>query len=152
MAQVNLAKALKMKNALVGEINRLKEIFTRENSRSSESTSTVDRESIWAQIHEKTNELVNLKAAIAKANVGLYPYLAAMEEAKGLIAYIKGLNTVDGTVRTDTRYGTGPAVETKYTAFLTQQRVDEEVAKATKLIETAQDDVDNYNARTFIEV
>lgn len=151
MKTVNLAKALKLKNSLVGEINRLKETLTRENSRSTESTSTVNREQVYNDIVNKTLSLVSLKGAIAKANVGLYTTLAEIAEAKSFIAYLKGLNTADGVVRTEGRFG-GTGLETKFSAFFTQEKVDAEVAKIQKRIEELQDVADNYNALTTISI
>lgn len=153
MATVNLAKALKMKNALVGEINRAKEIFTRENSRSELSTSKVDRAAVYADIQAKTLALVSLKSAIAKANVGLYSTLAEMAEAKSSIAYLKTLNTQDGVVRSEpSRFGSSPVVETKFDAFFSQEKVDAEVAKIQKRVEELQDVADTFNATTTITV
>ncbi len=151
MATVNLAKALKMKNALVGEINRAKEVLTRENSRSELSTSKVDRAAVYGEIVSKTQQLVTLKTAIASANIGLYGTLAAMEEAKSSIAYLKTLNTQDGIVRSDARFG-GTPTETKFDAFFTQEKVDAAVALLQKQIESLQDVADTYNATTTISV
>ena len=93
MATVNLSKALKMKNVLVGEINRAKEIFTRENSRSELSTSKVDRAAVYADIQAKTKALVSLKAAIAKANVGILRAVAEVS-ATGICAqYADGVRS-----------------------------------------------------------
>ncbi len=152
MASVNLAKALKLKNALVGEINRAKEILTRENSRSELSTSNVNREAVYNDIVAKTVTLTELKASIAKANVGIYSTLAEMAEAKSSIAYLKTLPTLDGIVRSETRFGTVPAVDTKFDAFFTQEKVDAEVAKLQKRIEDLQDAADTFNATTTITV
>lgn len=151
MAKVNLAKALKMKNALVGELNRAKEILTRENSRLTTTSSTVDREVMYKEIQEKTQSLIALKTAIATANVGLYAYLSQMAEAKAAIAYLKSLNTTDGVVKTQGHFSAAEIVNT-YSAFFTQQKVDYEVGRLQKLIETTQDNVDAFNGSTFIEV
>jgi hypothetical protein len=152
MANVNLAKALKMKNVLVGEINRAKEIFSRENSRSELNTSKVDRAAVYADIQAKTQALVSLKAGIAKANVNLYSTLSEMAEAKSSIAYLKSLNTQDGVTRSDPRFGSSAVVETKFEAFFTQEKVDVEVAKLQKRVEELQDVADTFNAITTIAV
>jgi hypothetical protein len=151
MKTVNLAKALKLKNALVGEINRAKEILTRENSRSELSTSKIDRAAVYAEIGTKTAQLIALKTALAKANVGIYAAITEIAEAKGQIAYLKTLNTTDGVQRTEGRFGT-QTVDTKFEAFFTQEKVDAEVAKIQKRIEELQDVVDAYNATTTIQV
>lgn len=151
MSKINLAKALKVKNSLINEITRAKAIFARENSRKSTSTSLVDRAKLWEDIANKTAKLIALKGAISSANVGIYPCLARMEEAKSSITYLQGLNTTDGVQIEQSRYGTGPAVETRFDAYFTQEKVDERIAHFQKVIEEAQDEVDAYNATTLIE-
>jgi len=152
MSKINLAKALKVKNSLISEINRSKAVFARENSRKEGSTSKVDREQLWDQISVKTQQLVKLKGQIAAANIAIYPTLALMEEAKSAITFLQQLNTTDGKVVEHSRYGTGPNLETNFSAFITQDGVDKRVNEFQKIIEDAQDAVDAYNATTFIEV
>jgi chromosome segregation ATPase len=153
MATVNIAKALKLKNSLVSEINRAKAVLTRENSRNERSTSKVDRAQVYSNIVNKTNELVNLKAQIANANVGLYATLAQMSEAKSMISYLQTLPTTDGVqLEQMGRYGAEKPVETKHDAFFTQEKVDAEVAVLQARIEAYQDVVDTFNATTTIAV
>jgi hypothetical protein len=149
MSKVNLAKALKLKNSLVRELNRAKEILKRENVRTNKSTSKVDQAAVWALIATKTQELIALKAKITIANVGLYPLLAEMEELKSKITYVQGLPIREGVVNEG--YGER-VVEVTFTSFLNQEAVDKLVEEAQARIEALQDQVDAYNATTFIEV
>ncbi len=152
MSKINLAKALKVKNSLISEINRSKAIFARENSRKEGSTSKVDRELLWDEISIKTQQLITLKGQIATANIGIYPTLAQMEEAKSSISWLQQLNTTDGKVVEHSRFGSAPAVETNFSACFTQDAVDRNVGEFQKIIENAQDVVDAYNATTHIDV
>lgn len=152
MSKVNLSKALKLKNSLIAEIGRLKGILSRENSRSERSTSTIDRGEVFKSLTEKTLELVSLKSKIARANVGIYEVLAAMEEAKSAIGYYQTLNVTDGEQVEHQRYGQAEPTKTKYNAYLKQEDVDKLVSELQKKIEEGQDAVDAYNATTFIEV
>jgi len=56
-----LSSALKSKSRLAGELVRLQAILQRENSRKSDSVSTVDRQEIWNKILETSNKLGELK-------------------------------------------------------------------------------------------
>jgi len=150
MNKINLAKALKLKNSIIRELNSLKSILARENSRLSTSTSTVDRESIWSQIREKTSHLVLLKSKITTANIGIYPVLAEMEETKSIISYIQTLNTQDGLEKTFDYHRN--EVMNEYNAYIKRSQVDEMVASYQKTLENLQDQVDTYNATTQIEL
>ena len=72
---MKLAKALKEKNRLVGEIVRLKSIIERENSRIEKSTSKVDRDDLWERLALATESLIGIKAAIFTANAKVYDKL-----------------------------------------------------------------------------
>ncbi len=150
MSTVNLAKALKMKNSLVGEINRAKEILTRENSRLELTSSKVDREVVYKEILSKTMALVELKTQIAKANIGIYNVLTDMAEVKSMITYLKTLPTLNGIVQIDNYAGV--STEKRYSAFLNQEGVDTIVAKLQKRVEELQDAADTFNATTTITV
>lgn len=152
MAKVNLAKALKMKNSLVAEINRAKAVLIRENSRNDRSTSKVNRDEVLKTILEKTEALVLLKTKISSANIGIYGVLAAAEEAKSFIAYLGTLPTKDGTEVEHTRYSVTPTeTTTTYRAFLKQEDIDSRVAALQKQVEDYQDQIDTFNATHFIE-
>ena len=95
--QITLARALKEKNRIVGEINALKSIFSRENSRvETEGKAQRSRQEIWDNITKRTEDLIALKAKIATANVDIYPLIEKMSELKGRVTYVQGLNTLEG--------------------------------------------------------
>jgi hypothetical protein len=148
MSKVNLAKALKMKNSLIGEINRLKTIFLRENSRQSASKSTVDRQKVYSAIEDKVAILVGLKSKITAANISIYPVLCAMEEAKSRMAWLPTIPVKHGLFQEG--YGAAQNV-IQWDAYITQDAIDEETRLLQKYIEELQDKVDAYNATTTIE-
>ena len=62
---MKLAKALKVKNRLVGELNQLKVELQRENSRRSDNPSKIDCKSLYDAIIIKRDSLISLKSAIS---------------------------------------------------------------------------------------
>ena len=70
---MKLNQALKTKSRMVGELNRLQQIFQRENARRNDSTSKVDRTALWDQIIKLSTEIGELKAKIVVANIKVYP-------------------------------------------------------------------------------
>lgn len=149
--KLKLHSALKLKNRIAGEIARLQNIVKRENSRRDDSTSQVNVADTLNFIEANVTRLTKLKAAIAKANTGIYEVLAMMEETKSLIAFYQSLDTRDGK---ETVYVGGPDGYVTYTwkAFLNREAVDEKVRSLQEVVNNLQDAVDTYNASVEIEV
>lgn len=145
---MKLAQALKQKNRLVGEINKLRLLIARENSRRNDNTSTVSVLDAYKMLNSKRDELIKLKTAIAKANVGVYEYIETMGELKAHIAWFEGLPTQDGEEILP-QYGTTP-IKYVFNATFKRQDVDVEIAKLQSEINNLQDKIDNYNATTEI--
>lgn len=147
---MKLAKALKEKNRLVGELARLKAIILRENSRSEKSTSKIDRKKIWDDYTIVTAHLVAIKTAIFKANAGIYHTIAAIGEAKSLAEWIKVIDVQDGLVETPSFRG--EPTKNTFTAYLKQEDIDTMTAKLQDQIAAFQDELDTYNATVDVEV
>lgn len=146
---MKLAQALKLKNRLAGDLVRQQQILTRENSRRSDSVSTVDRAKVWNDIQTLSAELIALKAKITVANIGIYPKLEAMSELKARIAFLNGLPKREGEeisfVGRDQE-----KLTYKWNAFINQAEADELVSGLQIQINQLQDEVDAYNATTDI--
>lgn len=148
---MKLSKALKEKNRLAGEINRLKQLIQRENSRNVKSSSTVDVGKLWTEMVEATEKLITLKTAIFKANAGIYDKIVRMAELKGRVGWVQTLNTNNET-KEEIIYGTSTIRVTEFKAYKTQEDVDNMVKELQDEISKLQDDLDDYNATVTIEV
>jgi hypothetical protein len=146
---MNLAQALKQKNRLAGEINRQQTVLQRENARRSDSVSKVDRQAVLDTIYKLSAELGELKAKIAKANVGIYHAIERMAEYKSLISFFQGLNKQEGEevsfVGRDNE-----KLTYKWESLVNQENCDARVADLQTKINALQDEVDTYNATTQI--
>lgn len=148
---MKLTKALKTKNRLAGEVKRLEAILSRENSRPTSSTSKVDRGEVYTRLLETTGELIEIKAAIARANGPIYSAISRMAELKSRIVFLQNLNTKDGVYQEAVGYAKEPTKVT-YTAYLKREGVDEEVVNLQDRIASLQDEIDEYNAKTDVTV
>ena len=144
-----LSTALKLKSRLAGELVRLQAILQRENSRKSDSVSTVDRQEIWNKILETSNKLGELKGKITVANIGIYPILEQMSELKSRIAFINNLPKRVGT-EIEPSYGNSERITYAWDSFITQEKADEMVALLQSEINEKQDQIDQYNGTTSI--
>ena len=148
--QISLSKALKTKNRIAGELNKLQQIFSRENSRKEGSTSGIDRELLAQKLEVKREKLIEIKTRIAEANGGIAGVLVRMGELKAKIAFMQTINTTDGKSMERRGFREEPA-EVEFDAFLKQEDVDNFTSEITKEIDTLQDQADTYNATTKIE-
>lgn len=146
---MTLNQALKQKNRLAGELNRLKQILSRENSRQTTSTSNVDREAVTKALLDTMDQLIDLKSKIATANVGIYRRIEHAKELKGMITYLQSLPTTDGVVKEPSYQGT--VIEKIFSAHLKQEKIDEMVRQIQTSLEQIQDEIDQYNAVTKFE-
>lgn len=148
---MKLSQALKAKNRIIGELNQLKAVFTRENSRRDDNTSKVDREAIFTKIGSLQSDLIALKAQIAAANVPIYAKIEYMSELKSWLSYLKTVPVREGTEDEAIGYGSSPVIKTRvWTAFLNQEAVDRLMKQVQDQINLLQDEIDAFNATTSI--
>ena len=83
--QITLAKALKEKNRIVGEINKLWTLVSKENSCWETHTRSIDVKETMKTVDFLTEKLIELKTKIGKANEGILEYMYSLEECKNLI-------------------------------------------------------------------
>ena len=160
MKTFNLAQALKHKNRLAGEVARGREIVQRENSRKEAQIARADVRAVFEESVTRSRELAGFKGAIAAANAGvvtgdrgIYGKLNLQAELRGLIAFLKGLNTKEGEELERVGFlSRDEAARTVYVATITRDEVDRLVAAYQAEIEQLQDEIDEFNAATRITI
>src|SRR5678810_323193 len=93
---MKLAKALKLKNQLAGEVAQLKDLLAKQNVRSTKQKFDYDNREVLARLRAKVDELIKVKAAIAAANAEAYGKIFRLAELKGLANTLAGLDTKSG--------------------------------------------------------
>ncbi len=158
MRTINLSQALKQKNRLAGEVARLREIVQRENSRKESQPARADVRAAFDESVKLSRDLAAFKGLIAAANAGvvelergIYGKLNLQAELRGLLAFMKTLNTKEGVeVERVGFLSRDEAVSTVYVAVITRDEVDRQVAAWQAEIERLQDEIDDFNATTRI--
>ena len=148
---MKLAKALKEKNRLVGEVTRIKSLIERSNSRNVKSSTKTDCAALWFDFEETVRKLVNIKTAIFKANIGIYSKIVTMGELKTKAQWIKTLNTKDGAEEISNFRSEVTKTE-HFVAHIKQEDVDRLTVEIQATIVALQDEIDEYNATHNIEV
>ena len=160
MKSISLAQALKQKNRLAGEVARLRLIIQRENSRKESKPARADVRKTFDESVAQSRQLAALKGAIAAANAGvvagepgIYRKLNLQAELRGLIVFLKGLDTKEGEeVERVGFLSRDEASRAIYVAEIKRDEVDRHVAAYQAEIEQLQDEIDEFNASTRIVI
>ena len=112
---MKIAKALKLKNQLAGEVAQLKDLLTKQNSRSNKQKFDYNNREVLDRLRAKLAELVKVKAAIGAANAEIYEKIFRLAELKGLVTTLTGLDTKAGVFHEGRGFGEA-AYEVEYVA------------------------------------
>lgn len=146
---MKLAKALKTKNRIAGEIAQIQKLIIASNVTESDNKPDHDVTALMNQLTLKMDELATIKSKIAAANVPIAILIARLAESKSHAAFLRTIPTKHGSFLTEGRYGTAQTVR-DYTASLKGSDVETLIAAINTNIEKLQDAVDEFNATTEI--
>ena len=140
---IKIAKALKLKNQLAGEVAELKQILASQNVRSTRQKFDYNNQEVLARLRAKVDELVRVKAAIASANAAIYDRIFRLAELKGLVATLSALETKNGVFLESAGYAAS-ATEVEYVAQIGKIEADRLVAALKEEIQSLQDSLDEF--------
>ena len=141
---MKIAKALKVKNQLAGEVAQLKDLLAKQNSRSTKQKFDYDNREVLTRLRAKLDELVKVKAAVASANVEIYDRIFRLAELKGLATTLNALDTKTGVFHEGRGFAEA-SYEVEYVAQLGKVDVDKLVAELNAEIQSLQDALDEFN-------
>ena len=148
MAEITLAKALKVKNRLTGRLAKVQADIQAYNSVPEGQADQVNVPVLTQTREELVGALVSLKTAINEANREAQRDIYDLAEKKATAQFLSGLST---------RHGPQPpeypnTTEVTYVAALKKAEVDTQVARLEKEIDQLQDRLDQFNHDRKIEV
>jgi hypothetical protein len=148
MAEITLAKALKLKNRLTGRLAKVQADIQAYNSVPEGQAGQVNVPALVQTREALVGALVGLKAAINEANRGVQRDIYDLAEKKATAPFLAGVCT---------RHGPQPAVypsttEVNYVAALKKADVDGLVARLESEIDQLQDRLDQFNHDHKVEV
>ena len=147
--KVTIARALKEKNRIAGRLAKAREQIGKENSRDKKVPRGIDVAETFAQSKVLRDRLIAVKSAIAIANQPIVAKIIELDEVKSEIAYLNGLNVKEG-VFVESNYGS--RVESEIDAVIRKPQVLEEIAALQTRADRLQDDIDEFNAMTKVEI
>ena len=146
---VTLARALKEKNRIAGRLAKAQQLVRKENRKVAGSPRAVDVAAALAEAERLSALLVQVKAAIAKANDGIVGAIVELEEVKSLISFIESVPS-DEDVEVDRDYH--GAVERRWEVSLRKPDLMAKVDALQKRADALQDALDEYNATTRVDL
>lgn len=146
--QVSIARALKEKNRVAGRLKQLRDQVMHDNSMDKKIPRSIDVLAVYAQSKDMKNRLIEIKSAIAVANQGIVSKIIELDEIKGEIAYLNGLNVKEGKFANPYKENS----ETEIEAVIKRAGVIEEINALQKKAEDLQDKIDEFNAVTKVEI
>jgi hypothetical protein len=141
---MKLAKALKLKNQVAGEVAHLKDLLAKQNVRPVKQKFDYQNREVLARLRAKLDELVRVKTAVAVANAEIYEKIFRLAELKGLVKALTALETKTGVFHEGGGFGEG-RIEVEYAAQLGKVEVDQLVAGLQAEIQALQDELDEFN-------
>ena len=146
---VTIARALKEKNRVVGRLAKARELVGAENSKDKSVPRGVDVAAMYDLAKVLRNRLIAIKSVIAEANKPIVSKIIELDEIKSEIAFLNGLDVKEGKFVT-TNYGT--RIESDIDAVIRKQQVLDEVTALQARADRIQDELDEFNATTKVEI
>lgn len=144
--KVTLAKALKVKNQVVGRVARLQQEVRAYNRVIIENKNRYDVNAKYDELVHLSDDLVGLKRDIALANAPIQQDIIELAEAKSMLAVLQSIPCDDGV---EVLYE-GAKIE--YFAHLNLATIEAQQQKYKNRITSLQDRLDKHNSVTEIEV
>ena len=142
---MNVKQALKVKYKLVTELKAQYQILQKYNSIEEGNPRRYSMIDSFAKIQSLSNELVELKARIHKANQPVYQQIFELAELKGFVKELKKVPTDEG--KQTERYGSVQSI--KVVEFNIVD-IENRVGELQDRIEELQNELDIHNANTQI--
>ena len=145
--KVTLARALKEKNRVAGKIHSLMDLVVKGNVHDEDELPELDLKRMVDEIKSLEDHLVGIKAKIAMANHPVNGKLTEMAELKAMMAFLGKVNTKE-----ESRFSFGDSKKIKKVAVISAAELIEEKDEYQKRINKLQDDLDEHNAVTFVDI
>ena len=142
---MNVKQALQAKNKLVAEIKECYRILQTQNSIEEGNPRRYSVKKKLEEVVELTNELVQLKSNLHRANAPVYDKIFQMAELKGIIKELKKMDVSEG--KQTERYGS--VVSVKEVEMNVIER-DDKVKEYESEVERIQNELDIHNSNTSI--
>ncbi len=137
---MNIAKALKKKNQIINDINKIKAKVKHNNSILKGNEPAYDIPTLLEQLQTKTDELISLKVKLTQANSEVQEKIYRIGELKSMITFYREVSVNQGKVKQGYN-----DVFAEYEAQLKQKERDDIIEQLEQEITELQDELDTFN-------
>lgn len=146
---MNLTKALKQKKKLIKQVDNAFIKFSTFNSYEVGTLPIYDPQRSYDDWVILTNELIELKAKIQRANAPIIDKIFRLGELKNMVSRIRGIDTTIG-IKRERHYGITNEQSTQYDAFMSLVSRDKQIQSWEDEIEQLQEEIELFNVITKI--
>ena len=144
--QISLARAFKERARLNQKIIETLDLIKEENAIIEGGVRSFDIREKYQEFHALSAKLLGLKQAISHANAGISDKLVELAEVKNLLARLKEIPAREG--KQVKEYSSEAGI---YTSEIKRKEIMEEMETLRQRVNTLQDEIDEFNARTHLE-
>lgn len=141
---MNLRKAIQRKKRIAGVLAESYTKLRRANITPEGRPSLISSREILERIKEKSEEIIQLKVQIQKANLPILEDIYRLAELKSLVNEMRNINSLH-----DRRYDNSQAIV--YTICIDEIEQEAIIADLEKQIEVIQDRIESFNFRVHID-
>ena len=145
---MNIAKALKVKNRLAGEISKLQNLIRKENCCRNDNPSRVDVVGEYKKLTDTITQLVDLKTKISVASQPIFDKIINLQEAKNQINFLNSLSTKEGNEKV--AYGQNTVIDYQWISAINEEKRNKAIKNLEETINNLQDEIDTFNAQTEV--
>lgn len=146
---INLAKALRVKNSLVGKLETTKRLVINNNSYNIVNPPRFKVTEEIQKVKQLTENLIELKTKISVANKEIAEALHTIEELKSTISFYGSINTKEG--KFNDSYGESDKIQ-EFAVTFNERDVLFTMDDLQKKIELIQDEINKFNFTKTIEL
>jgi len=150
MTEVTLARALKLKNRLTGQVLKLGQRAIAHNSFVKNTKSAYDTRVVFQEFCLTQSNLVEVKTKIQLANAPIQEKIIEIGELRSHIALLQGMNVTEGPQFVNRWEDDGTEKTRDYVAAIGKEERDLTVAELEAEIDSLQDAIDVHNGTTKI--
>lgn len=151
MTVISLARALKLKNRLAGQLAKLGGRAVAHNSNIVGAKNPYNSLDVFKEYEGVQCKLVEVKTSIQLANASIVRKIIEIGEARSQISLLQGINVTEGPVH-QTNYSNDTEVIHEYVAAIGAEKRDTMIAALEFDIDNLQDSIDSHNATTKIDL
>lgn len=149
---MTVAKAMKLRNELVGEVNLLRNRIQQFNvRRDGDPEPPMKSDALLKELDEKEEQLIDLKVRLEKTTVPVFEKVVRLAEVKGLLQFYQGLQSNSQDRREqEVRWSGGQheTIDVLYTATLKFDVLEDRICRLKDGISELQEELDQFNHST----